>query len=69
MDGGQDRGERGKAQQSRANRSFPQGTKEEMGSHKKNASTMAWGHEADEVWGLRAGVAMYLRIKAIFSVS
>lgn len=29
-----------------ANRSFPQGTKEETGSHKESASTMAWGHEA-----------------------
>lgn len=69
MDGGQGRGERGRAQQSKANRSFPLGTKEEIGSHKENASTMSWGHEVDEVWGLKAGFAMYLCIKAIFSAS
>lgn len=59
---------RGRAQR-KANRSFPPEAEEAVGSHEENASTVAGGHEADEVCGLRAGFAMYLRIKAVFSAS
>lgn len=52
MDGGQDRGERGKAQQSKTDRSFPPRTKEKMGSHKENTSTMAWSLKTRNRWSL-----------------